>query len=116
CIAIVLLVYTLMGSKYRDIFFPNTQINGIDCSGMTADEAENLLKKSAENYSLNIHFRGGQTETISGADIDYTYNTDGSIKELLGTQNLFFWAGELDKEHIYTVEHTASYSEETLEM
>ena len=48
CIAVILLVYTLMGSKYRDIFFPNTVINGIDCSGLTAKEAEAMVKAVAE--------------------------------------------------------------------
>ena len=115
CIAVILLVYTLMGSKYRDIFFPNTVINGIDCSGLTAKEAEALLQKAVEEYSLAVHFRGGTTENIEGSEFDYTYVSDGSVQELLGRQNLLFWAGEVKKEHNYTAEHSVTYSQEQLD-
>ena len=80
CVVLILLVYTLMGSKYRDIFFPNTVINGIDCSELTAEEAETLLQKAVEEYSLTIHFRGGSSENIPGTEFNYTYVSDGSIQ------------------------------------
>ena len=115
CRCLILLVYTLMGSKYRDIFFPNTVINGIDCSELTAEEAETLLQKAVEEYSLTIHFRGGTSENIPGTEFDYTYVSDGSVQELLGRQNLLFWAGEINKEHNYTAEHSVTYSQEQLD-
>ena len=115
CIAVILLVYTLMGSKYRDIFFPNTVINGIDCSELTAEEAETLLQKAVEEYSLTIQFRGETSENIPGSEFDYTYVSDGSVQELLSRQNLLFWAGEIKKEHNYTAEHSVTYSQEQLD-
>lgn len=115
CVVLILLVYTLMGSKYRDIFFPNTVINGIDCSELTAEEAETLLQKAVEEYSLTIHFRGGSSENIPGTEFNYTYVSDGSVQELLGQQNLLFWAGEMNKEHNYTAEHSVTYNQEQLD-
>ena len=68
-----------------------------------------------EEYSLTIHFRGGSSENIPGTEFNYTYVSDGSVQELLGQQNLLFWAGEMNKEHNYTAEHSVTYNQEQLD-
>lgn len=40
CILLAVVIYLTLGSKYRSEFFPNTTINGVDCSNLTIPEAE----------------------------------------------------------------------------
>ena len=63
------------GSKmfyYQKYFFDGTTINGVDCSGMTAKEAEIKIKEQAAEYTLNVKFKDGDTKSVNGKDIDYT--------------------------------------------
>ena len=64
CILLAVVIYLTLGSKYRSEFFPNTTINGVDCSNLTIPEAEKKILASIEDYTLEIHFRGGDTESI----------------------------------------------------
>ena len=114
CILLAVVIYLTLGSKYRSEFFPNTTINGVDCSNLTIPEAEKKILASIEDYTLEIHFRGGDTESISGADFDFTYHSDGSIQSLLEQQDLFSWLSESRKEHTYTIATSYTYDEELL--
>ena len=82
------------GSKmfhYQNYFFNGTTINGVDCSDMTAKEAETKIKEQAANYTLNVKFKDNDTKSVSGKDIDYTYAGDGSVESVLKKQNSFLW-------------------------
>lgn len=66
--AVILLIlagiYVGVSMYYRTHFFPGTYINGMDCSGMTVEEAENRIANKAEDFILYIHER----ERQAGAD------------------------------------------------
>lgn len=49
--------YAGMSYYYSDKFFEGTSINGIDCSGKTAYEAEQKIAKTVENYSIEVDSR-----------------------------------------------------------
>lgn len=105
------------GSKmfhYQNYFFNGTTINGIDCSDMTAKEAETKIKEQAANYTLNVKFKDNDTKSVSGKDIDYTYAGDGSVESVLKKQNSFLWfLGNGGKEKDSQV--TMQYSQEKLD-
>lgn len=105
------------GSKmfhYRNYFFNGTTINGVDCSDMTAKEAETKIKEQAANYTLNVKFKDNDTKSVSGKDIDYTYAGDGSVESVLKKQNSFLWfLGNGGKEKDSQV--TMQYSQEKLD-
>ena len=44
CVVAAGITYFVLGNKYKTEFFPNTTINGVDCSNMTANQVE---KKSS---------------------------------------------------------------------
>ena len=90
-VVLVLIVYTCVAYNYRNIFFMGTTINGIECAGMTAEEAEQSLRHKVEDYELSIEFRDGTTEVISGESIGYKYVSDGSVQRLMDKQNSFLW-------------------------
>lgn len=105
------------GSKmfhYQNYFFNGTTINGVDCSDMTAKEAETKIKEQAANYTLNVKFKDNDTKSVSGKDIDYTYAGDGSVENVLKKQNSFLWfLGNGGKEKDSQV--TMQYSQEKLD-
>ena len=99
---------------YQNYFFNGTTINGVDCSDMTAKEAETKIKEQAANYTLNVKFKDNDTKSVSGKDIDYTYAGDGSVESVLKKQNSFLWfLGNGGKEKDSQV--TMQYSQEKLD-
>ena len=89
--------YTEFTQAYQDRFFEGTKINGIDVAGMTVDEVEAHLADSIGEYTLNLTFRNGQTETITGEDINYHYVSDGSVADLFRQQDMRSWFREYMK-------------------
>ena len=74
-------VYVGMSQKYKARFFPNTQINGVDASGKTAAEVQELISEGVNGYTLTIDERNNQTETIAGTDIKLHAEFDGSLEK-----------------------------------
>lgn len=100
---------------YKDKFFKGTIINQIKCDELSAQQAEELIREQVEDYSLQIEFRDGVVEEISGNDIDYRYVSDGSVEKLMDDQNPFFWIGGLFADKEYTVSENISFDEEKLD-
>lgn len=88
-------VYAGFAWKYQEHFFAGTTINGMDCGGLTVAQVEEQLKKETEDYSLTLQFRGGQTETLEGSQIDYTYVSDGSVQAIKDKQIPLLWITSL---------------------
>lgn len=100
---------------YSTHFFEGTKINGIDASGMTVAEVEDLIREEAEAYSLELTFREGRKEVLTAGDIGCEYVSDGTVLALMGTQNGMNWyfANREEKEDV-AVEKTTVYSEEAV--
>lgn len=108
-ILIVLIWYFIIRYKYEDIFCNNTIINGVDCSLMTIEEAEEAIQQKEDEYVLEIIFKDNDVENISGTEIKLTIkNLEqelNNIKErqrksiLLtgGTYNLDNFSYDIDK-------------------
>ena len=80
------------GTVYAEThFLQNTYINGIDVSGMTSPEVEKILSKEATEYELSISFRNGSTELITGDQIGYKVKPDGSVDQILRSQDKKKW-------------------------
>ncbi len=80
-------LYTDHAMQYRTRFLPNTYINDLEVAGLTTQEVEEKLGE----YRMQISFREGQTAVIDGTDIDYHYVSDGTVEELLQSQNPLMW-------------------------
>ena len=75
------------GAYEEELFFVNTWINGIDCSGMTVDEVYDAITEEIGTYTLTIVERDGE-ETITGTEIDLAERPDrDAIQALLDEQN-----------------------------
>ena len=72
-------------------FLENTYINGIDVSNMTSPEVEKILSEKSVGYQLDLTFRDGSKETISGTQIGYKVKPDGSVDKILRSQDHKHW-------------------------
>lgn len=107
-------VYGYQTWQYRDRFFEGTVINGIDCGGLTAEQAREKIRKKVENYQLQITFRQEKTEEISGQEIDYRYVSDGGEKTLVDAQNPFLWVKGYFVSETYQVAENVQFDQDKL--
>lgn len=107
-------VYVGMSQKYKARFFPNTQINGVDASGKTAAEVQELISEGVNGYTLTIDERNNQTETLAGIDIKLHAEFDGSLEKMVAAQNPFAWLWHMKQEE-YTIGTMVTYDDAALE-
>ena len=106
--------YAGVGYYFHDHFYPGTVINETNFSLATADAAEEKIKEDAEDYLLAIHDREDRVTYISGKDIDYHYESDGSIQKVMDEQNSMLWPLYISKDHSHTVNVKLTYDESKL--
>lgn len=107
-------VYAGMSQKYKTRFFLNTQINGVDASGKTAAEVQELIAEGVNGYTLTITESNNQTETIAGTDIKLHAEFDGSLEKMVAAQNPFAWLWHMKQEE-YTIGTMVAYDDAALE-
>lgn len=106
--------YIYSAQAYRTVYFPNTTINGLDVSGRSVSEAEEMISASVDSYKLELVTRTGQ-EAIAGEAIGLHTAFDGGMEELLKAQNPYQWIFHMASDQEYTVETMIAYDEEKLE-
>lgn len=92
---------------YSTHFLPRTTINGVDVSGMTAEEAASKLTYTLP--TITITFDGGETDTFSLADVGGSYSYLDQLEELIASQNPYAYLHP--SENDITLEPTLSYDE-----
>jgi hypothetical protein len=113
-IAVLVGLYTF-GYKYCEThFMPGTQINGYDCSRLTEEEAEAKFAEAANDYVINVRFRGGTTEIVHAGDMGFAYKSDGSIAALLQQQDSLFWPKYFFEDSVYEIKPGGTYDDEKL--
>ncbi len=132
-VVILLLLLVLLGTAlfayyrtavyYRTHFFPNTTINGIDCSGLEASAAAAMLDEHTGNYVMEVTGRdystgesGAVLGIISAGDIDLNFgDTREAVKGLLAGQDELKWImAYLDRTYSHTVERGVHFDREKL--
>lgn len=103
------------GYKYCEThFMPGTVINGYECGGLTEEEAEAKFAEAANDYVLNVRFRGGSTEIIHAKDMGFAYKPDGSIAVLLQQQDKLVWPKYFFEDSLYEIKPGGTYDDEML--
>lgn len=95
----LLVEYIFVGIYYKNHFYTNTYINGVDCSNLTATEAADRLKQEASSYVLTIKGQDGYTQQITGESIGLSCKCDQDIKQLLKEQGGFLWLVKAFRTH-----------------
>ena len=107
--------YAGVSYYYSDHFFQGTWINGVNCSGMTAYEAEQALGNKIKNYSIQVASRNQQPQTITGDQIGYQYLSTGETLNLLKNQKPYEWIYGYYEQRNYTVSENVSYDKTLLQ-
>ena len=108
--------YIYYANQFRDRFFKGTVINGMDVSGLTADEVEHMIENNADrSYNLTVTFRDGKSETITADDIRYRYESDGSVQKLMDEQDPYAWVQAFLHPETRDVQVPMVYDEDLLE-
>lgn len=108
-------LYAARANYYQDRFLEGTVINQMDCSGMTVEQVESMLAEQVEGYAIELTFRDGQTETLSGDAIGYQYVSDGSVQAIKDSQNPWLWIQGYFQENESSAEVTTGYDETLLQ-
>ena len=91
-LAVAAWLYIRESKQYETRFFHGTVINGLDAEGLTVDDVEKWIEAGADrNYTLNISFPDGASESVTADDIAYAYESDGSVQKIKNAQHPIEW-------------------------
>ena len=85
---IMLIGYLGIAFYYSSHFFEGVTLNGIDCSGLTVEEAKQKIIDEINEYTLKVEERGGTTETIMAPQVKLSYVDDNRVDELMEEQEM----------------------------
>ena len=109
-------LYIRESKQYEDHFFHGTVINGLNAEGMTVEEVEAWIEEGADkNYTLNIIFPDGASESITADDIAYAYESDGSVQKIKNAQHPLEWIRGYMYDGYMTVPVHMTYNTEMLD-
>lgn len=122
CIIIVLSVaiaYFGLAMYYRNGFYVNTWINGVYCTGSTAQEVNALLLEQTEipkTLTVVGYNQVGEdcetvTWTISMDELQYSVDYLNNLNDYLSRQNPWVWVDNLMSRHNHTIQPSIRYDE-----
>ena len=114
CLFVLIGFYVAGMIHFKDRFFLNTVINGVDMSELTVDQVEAYVSKQIGTYQLEIKERGDKSEVITAEDIDYHYVSKGEVQAFKDSQKLYMWPLCLWKSVAYTFDSSTQYNETLL--
>lgn len=107
-------IYTYLSLPYRDTFFPNTTINGLDVSRKSVEEVKQMIDEGMKAYTLTLEERGGVEEQIVGEKFGLHSEYDGSLERLLGEQEPLHWGLNWLEGSEHTIETMIAYDSDQL--
>ena len=110
----IVFIYFIGSFYFNDKFLRGTYINGLDVSGLTVDMADKKLAKTIDDYTLELRFRDGNVEQLSGEDLQVKYNENNNVKSVLEGQNSFKWIQAFFSKQSHTVNNLALVDENVL--
>lgn len=92
---VCLLVYAGGAFYFSSHFLPHTTVNGTDVSGKNASFVQSKMASRVSAYTLTVKEKDGASDTISGADIDISYQPDDTPQTLIRKQSIWKWPAAL---------------------
>src|SRR5699024_10186306 len=97
-IAVIVILFLIVAGIYglgvyyfSGHFLPGSIINGLNCSYMTVDEAEELIAEEIGTYTITLHEMDGIDEKLVAADVGLTYVPDDTVTGLMESQRKWTW-------------------------
>jgi len=97
---------------FTEHFLPGSMVNGFNCSYMTVKESEELLTKKTEAYVLTINTRNNGQESITAEAAGLSYESDGSVDNLIKKQARFTWFLAFNQHKNYEIASSVKYDEQ----
>jgi lipoprotein-anchoring transpeptidase ErfK/SrfK len=94
-ICFLLIVYFGIMKYFESHYYFGSEINDIDVSGRTVEEAKLVVTYQLHEYTLSIKERSGKIEQIKGNDINLRYCSDDEFYKFKERQKSFRWFFEL---------------------
>ena len=114
-LTLFLLIYLIVSLYFMRHYFFKTSINGVDVSLKSYRKAEELIRQSLEDFSLELQERSGETEVITSREIGLRYNEGIDISELKHKQKAYRWMNSLFKDRAYYIDELFVYDTDMLE-
>lgn len=107
--------YTQEAKQYEQVFFDNTLINGVDASRMSVRQVEEAISAGIDGYSLTIRTRGGESEQITGEDMNLHSEFDGTLEKMLAEQKPNEWWQHRKETVTYQIDTMTVFDRDKLE-
>lgn len=114
-IASVTLIYLLVSLYFINHFYIFTVINGVNVSLKTNEDADQIMRNYVKDYKLQLIERDGETENITGQEVDLQYKGEADISEFLDRQSSVKWLASLFRRQQLDSENLFIYKKEALD-
>lgn len=115
CIAFILFViYMGITVFFKTHYLFGTTVNGIDVSGKSVGEVEDLIAEEVNGYQIKIIPREGEEEVINGEDIALKPVFNGTLEMELTKQDEYQWMKSLFQPSEIKTETIVFFEEESL--
>lgn len=104
--------YFLLAFYYRTGFSPNTWINGVYCTGKTAEEVNSELLLQMEAPIVTITDRYGESASIDMSQMNYKGDFMEPLNRYMAEQNPLLWVDNLTFHRHHELKPQAEYDEE----
>ena len=102
CLAVVYIGFSVF---YMNHFYIGTEVNGLDLSGKTVEQAEQMIGKVSNAYKLTLTDKRGKNFSVSAEQIDMTVSNDGGkVQDIKDSQNAFAWPIALFQDKVYDLD------------
>ena len=112
-VLIVLVVaYVGVSIYFMEHFFTGTEVNGVNADLYTVKQVNELLLSQANAYTLTITERGGDTVTLTPAELGMSFSEGDTVRTLKREQNGFLWPRMFWQKDMYQVGPEINYDED----
>ena len=109
-----IVIYLGFSIYFKNHFLYGSEINNINVSCKTIDEANQLLHNSTEKYELTINGRNNQTAKITASDINLKYKDNNKIAEFKNAQNPLAWIVSIFSKDSNEIQDCITYDTDAL--
>ncbi len=111
-ISMLVFLYFGIALYFKTHFFPNTIINGIDCSYKNLTVVNDMLHKLSMEYKLEVlDYEENMIGEILAQDIDLQIDVTNNIQAVLNGQNSTAWIGHISGVKSYDLIYGVDFNE-----
>lgn len=109
---VLVIAYVGVSVYFMEHFFTGTEVNGVNADLYTVKQVNELLLSQANAYTLTITERGGDTVTLTPAELGMSFSEGDTVRTLKRKQNGFLWPRMFWQKDMYQVGPEINYDED----